>query len=285
MGRGRMKTKNHNLQYQYYFDFFKNPSDVEVNLLEAKIEDLCIPTPLSDVDNSIDKIKVKVMHPGLVIGLANPQPQTEKKDKDKDKEYLKSGFFFDYATGVAIIPGSAIKGALRSIFFQSRSKNNAKTIVENFLNISVDSIDDFRKALFGDDTPEDEREENASYETNNNPALCCFDAFPISSDDGKLFAFDNQISVRPDRVGSEQMRKGKNMYDLDSRQISVNKLKFLKVKDGVCFLLQFKLKDFEFCGETVRKDKLLELIKYLIKLNGLGAKTGEGFGAVKIMPH
>ena len=54
---------------------------------------------------------MKTNYPGLLIGSGNPHA-TNAKDNDA----FKNGFSFDYTTGQPYIPGSSVKGILRSCF-------------------------------------------------------------------------------------------------------------------------------------------------------------------------
>jgi CRISPR-associated protein Cmr6 len=57
------------------------------------------------------KFYMKTNYPGLLIGSGNPHA-TNAKDNDA----FKNGFSFDYTTGQPYIPGSSVKGILRSCF-------------------------------------------------------------------------------------------------------------------------------------------------------------------------
>lgn len=52
---------------------------------------------------------LKTTYPGLLVGTGYEHETGENGE-------FKIGFFFDYATGLPVIPGSSVKGALRSLF-------------------------------------------------------------------------------------------------------------------------------------------------------------------------
>lgn len=58
----------------------------------------------------VDTFNLKVLYPGLLIGTGNPHG-THKSTND-----INMGFSFDYVTGQPYIPGSSVKGVLRSHF-------------------------------------------------------------------------------------------------------------------------------------------------------------------------
>lgn len=62
---------------------------------------------------------LKTHYPGLLIGIGNAHFYKRRKGKNreedvrKEEEAFKIGFSLDYTTGLPIIPGSSIKGAIR----------------------------------------------------------------------------------------------------------------------------------------------------------------------------
>lgn len=71
-------------------------------------------------------IRLQTIYPGMILGAGNPhgasfdeddksQTNNNREEKAKDIE-IKMGFSFDYVSGQPYIPGSSVKGALRSCF-------------------------------------------------------------------------------------------------------------------------------------------------------------------------
>lgn len=104
--------------------------------------------------------KLKTVYPGLLVGAGYPHG----KLKDS-KEDFQIGFYFDYTTGMPVIPGSSVKGVLRSVIekkdflkevfnfeytqqeFEDIFKNGEIVFLDAFI---VDSLNE-EKAIFGDD--------------------------------------------------------------------------------------------------------------------------------------
>lgn len=63
---------------------------------------------IPDVDNSV---QLTTTYPGLLVGSGYNHPS-----KKGDNDAFMLGFFFDHTTGMPLIPGSSIKGVLRSLF-------------------------------------------------------------------------------------------------------------------------------------------------------------------------
>lgn len=80
---------------------------------EAIISHKFVPigSPLSyfQENQSIATIELEVLYPGLMVGVGYEHDVSAK-------ESLKGGFSFDYVTGLPYIPGSSVKGVLRSYF-------------------------------------------------------------------------------------------------------------------------------------------------------------------------
>ena len=71
-------------------------------------------------------LQLKTIYPGLITGSGLPH-QTGSKGE------FKLGFQFDYTTGLPYIPGSSIKGTLRSMFpFSLKDKGSTKRILPEY---------------------------------------------------------------------------------------------------------------------------------------------------------
>lgn len=74
-----------------------------------------VPSALSRSD---EKFRLMTTYPGLLIGTGNPHGTG---DADAD---INTGFSFDYVTGQPYIPGSSVKGIMRS-YFETPEKRRA----------------------------------------------------------------------------------------------------------------------------------------------------------------
>ena len=83
-----------------------------------------------------NSIRLKTVYPGLLIGIGNPHGSGEVNDD------INVGFSFDYVSGQPYIPGSSVKGVLRSYF-----KYYPEAIREIMQDANVD-IKELEKELF-----------------------------------------------------------------------------------------------------------------------------------------
>ncbi len=125
------------------------------SILDNEREVLC-----SKEDSPYFQISLKTGYPGLVTGIGINHQTTKvwsSSNKEKVSEF-KLGLEFDHATGLPIILGSSIKGALRSAFpianqhgfceeYDAKARYIA-TIVQWIVNLSdfIDGKDEFIKS-------------------------------------------------------------------------------------------------------------------------------------------
>lgn len=182
---------------------------------------------------------LKTAYPGLLIGSGNPHG-SHQSDND-----INLGFSFDYVSGQPYIPGSSVKGVLRSKF--KHYPDAMAEIVETTLEIKLgenksafvsaletdifDGNDVFLDAVVYDGEPVNGRLMGADYIT------------PHSS------SIKNPIPVL-----------------------------FIKVLPGVRFEFRFKLSDSEINGIKFTAENKKKLFEELLKYFGVGAKTNVGYG-------
>ena len=176
---------------------------------------------------------LKTTYPGLLIGAGYNHPKLKE-----DTEDFQIGFFFDHTTGLPVIPGSSIKGALRSVlpFSDDDRAEKKRLYCKEVYRLSDDKIDRMTD-LFDDNE------------------TVFFDAYPIATDDDrkKIFADDfitSHYSDEPDGLFKDP-----------------NPIRFLKVRPGVTYRFQF-----------YADSHAVSLFKQIILDRGLGAKTNVGYG-------
>lgn len=193
--------------------------------------------------------RLKVVYPGLLIGTGNPHGigklekliNKSKKDDDKNSEDINLGFSFDYVTGQPYIPGSSVKGVLRSHF-----KYHADAVKEilkesGFADITEEIVKKLEKAIF-----------------DNGDIF--FDAVICKGDaEGKMLGFDY---ITPHSSPT------KNPIPI----------RIIKVLPGVQFEFRFKIRDKEINEIKFSAGKIKWLFQELILLFGAGAKTNVGYG-------
>lgn len=82
---------------------------------------------------------MKTTYPGLLIGTGNPH------GTGKSKEDINVGFSFDYVTGQPYIPGSSVKGMLRSCF------KNSPEIIGEIIGKEQSDVKALEKEIFDED--------------------------------------------------------------------------------------------------------------------------------------
>ncbi len=185
-----------------------------------------------------DKFMLKTAYPGLLVGTG----YAHGVDSDDD---IKIGFSFDYVTGQPYIPGSSVKGLLRSYF-------KHEEVITALLGDSGIDVKAFEKSIFG---TQDE-----------------------ASDDGVDIFFDAVV-----RRGDEKGRvMGFDAITPHGEELTKNPtpIKILKVLPDVVFEFSFKLADSVVDGKTVTAEQKKELFRKILMTFGIGAKTNVGYGVL-----
>ena len=192
--------------------------------------------------------ELTTLYPGLLVGSGYMHDLKQEKA-------FKLGFYFDHTTGFPVIPGSSIKGLLRSAFKnKDYVEELLKTITSNEVNVSELEDAIFEGTYKGKNLPLHQRD-------------IFFDAFPVKTQnpDKKFLANDY---ITPHTDGPLKNPKP---------------LQFLKVLPQVTFKFEFILHDFKNeNGESIlsAEDKL-KLFKQILLDLGVGAKTNVGYGQFK----
>lgn len=238
-------------------------------------------------------VATKTIYPGLITGSGLPH-QTGSKGE------FKLGFQFDYTTGLPYIPGSSIKGTLRSMFpFSLKDKGSTKRIlpeyrkermeyirdliieVTNINEISDTEIQALEYAIFTNSTPSGKTIEFSLEEKD-----VFYDAFVADSKDGVMLS-DDYITPH----GENPLKDPKPIL-------------FLKIRPDVTINFYFKLCTTHLYKEKVCSSKQIEEIKKqndfsssdykmitahqkrnlfekILLCIGIGAKTNIGYGQLK----
>ncbi len=238
----------------------------------------------------IDSFRLETIYPGLITGIGMAHATGMEGEG-------KLGMAFDFTSGLPYIPGSSVKGLLRSVFpFPPKKKPKTqeekeaaiklmaekRRFIKEILmevkpeNLSADEtdalseteIDDFAKDIFEDgklkkqaNLPSDHKDKNR------------YDAY-----DRDVF-FDAQIE-------GDYQEKGILAMDFITPHKEALKnptpIQFLKIQPKVKFVFRFKLSDYEMpSGKTISKNDKCQLFKAILKTVGIGAKTNVGYGQLK----
>ena len=203
-------------------------------------------------------LQLKTIYPGLITGSGLPH-QTGSKGE------FKLGFQFDYTTGLPYIPGSSIKGTLRSMFpFSLKDKGSTKRILPEYRKERMEYIRDLIIEV-----------------TNINEI-----SFVADSKDGVMLS-DDYITPH----GENPLKDPKPIL-------------FLKIRPDVTINFYFKLCTTHLYKEKVCSSKQIEEIKKqndfsssdykmitahqkrnlfekILLCIGIGAKTNIGYGQLK----
>ena len=198
------------------------------------------------------EFNLKVKGKGLLIGVGYTHEIPAVKGQ------FINGFYFDYTTGMPLIPGSSIKGAIRSIF--PYKEDELKSILKNSnenKKFVYEEINKGKMAKIKELTSLSEDEIFILRDEIFNYGDIFLDAYIISK--GKIFDEDYFAPQK----------------DEFSHPVP---LKFLRIKEGVQFKFRFLLNPNL---KTLSVEKRAELFKKIIQSNGLGAKTNENYGRFK----
>lgn len=205
----------------------------------------------------IYSFKTKTQYPGLVVGMSNPvmeglkdytkdkeQKKHEKEDKDAS---FKTGFTFDYVTGLPYIPGSSIKGMLRNSII--KYEEDIKEYVKENLGLAKEfNIEHLAEELFGDE------QKYANSELRD----VFLEAIVVKGDEEGLILKEDYITPHETPFS-------------DPRPIHI-----LALRPNVEMEFYFILRKEEIAGLSA--ETRFELYKELILELGIGAKTNTGYG-------
>ena len=190
---------------------------------------------------------LKTTYPGLVLGTG----YTHETGTEGE---FKLGFYFDWTTGLPIIPGSSVKGVLRSAF-KTVDFIKALLTVKGKIAVDKNQIEKWETAIFGSKNGEDKAQKGGDI---------FHDAIIV--DAPTPFLADDFITPHINRENPKM-----------SPFSNPTPLMFLKVLPEVTFQFQFDLKDSEGLSALEKK----ELFEEILKLLGIGAKTNVGYGQFK----
>lgn len=189
-----------------------------------------------------ESIDLYVNYPGLLTGMGIIH------ETGLSKEEIKTGFSFDYVTGMPYIPASGVKGALRRAF---RVGNGV--YVKDSLGLSQEEVTELERKVFG-----------SSAETGEGKGDDCFlDAWIVSGNaDNKILGMDN---IAPHKK-------------ITREPVPVNMIKLLPgVRLRFCFILSETVLN---TGRKVTEGEKSDLFKKILVDFGLGAKTNTGYGVL-----
>lgn len=237
---------SNNMHYRYnieYFDYVQQADDEEIIKINQNIEKFNFPDEkmFGELESSEDfqQFYLYTGYPGLIMGTGNLH------DISKKGAY-KLGFSFDYINGLPYLPGSSLKGVLRSIFPQQHKEN--KEMYEEYL---LELIKSCTKTKVEKENLEEIEKELFNYG----------DVFLGAYPDGSKMQNKQYITTEYITPHHIELK-------------NPNPISFVKVKPNVCFQFSFLVKD----GKYLNREEKKTLYKKIIMDIGVGAKTNVGFG-------
>ena len=249
-----------NIGYQFFhsvgipgFDEEQVESAISVNTDVVKV--------LRSADYSV--VNMRVQAPGLLIGsgLAHGLPGSE--------EDVKTGLQFDYTSGLPVIPGSSVKGVIRSAFPTIKEdkgqSNEADAEKLNYIKSLIADIPEFSSLVL---------EDNDILELGNQ-----------MFNHGDIFADALLVGY-----GTRMKQHGPVKQVLAEDYITPHTggplaqpipIKIVKVAPGVTFAFCFKFSETKIGAKVVSASMKKALCTAILQNLGVGAKTNVGYGVLK----
>lgn len=253
-----------NLNYFYYVAYYNSPGIDFINpgsqdcakalrqqnqeLANYTVDDEIIMKPLDEIV-APHSIELKTTYPGLLIGTGISHAFGGKGE-------AALGLYLDYTTGMPYIPGSSVKGTLRSAFCHEQYIRNLLSNA-GAANAETINVGELEARIFGN--PIDKKKKQYHVLTSEQDIF--YDAIITSK--GKLLATD---AITPHRQNAELMELAEP-----------NPITMIRIRPGVKFKFQFCLK--ETLGLTA--EQKLKVFQSILTDFGIGAKTNVGYGTLE----
>lgn len=249
-----------NIGYQF-FHSVGIPGFVEEQVESAISVNTDVLEVLGYADYSV--VNMRVQAPGLLIGsgLAHGLPGSE--------EDVKTGLQFDYTSGLPVIPGSSVKGVIRSAFPTIKEdkgqSNEADAEKLNYIKSLIADIPEFSS---------------------------------LGLEDKDILELGNQMFNHGDvfadallvGYGTRKKQQGSVEQVLAEDYITPHTggplaqpvpIKIVKVAPGVTFAFCFKFSETKIGSEKVDAKMKKALCSAILQDLGVGAKTNVGYGVLK----
>lgn len=249
-----------NIGYQF-FHSVGIPGFVKEQVKSAISVNTDVLEVLGDADYSV--VNMRVQAPGLLIGsgLAHGLPGSE--------EDVKTGLQFDYTSGLPVIPGSSVKGVIRSAFpmikEDKEQSNEADAEKLNYIKSLIADILEFSSLVL---------EDNDILELGNQ-----------MFNHGDIFADALLVGY-----GTRMKQHGPVKQVLAEDYITPHTggplaqpipIKIVKVAPGVTFAFCFKFNETKIGSKVVSASMKKALCAAILQELGVGAKTNVGYGVLK----
>ena len=249
-----------NIGYQFYHSV-GIPDFVNEQVASAISVNTDVLEVLGYADYSV--VNMRVQAPGLLIGsgLAHGLPGSE--------EDVKTGLQFDYTSGLPVIPGSSVKGVIRSAFPTIKEdkgqSNEADAEKLNYIKSLIADIPEFSSLVL---------EDKDILELGNQ-----------MFNHGDVFADALLVGY-----GTRMKQHGPVKQVLTEDYITPHTggplaqpipIKIVKVAPGVTFAFCFKFNETKIGAKVVSASMKKALCAAILQDLGVGAKTNVGYGVLK----
>ena len=233
-----------NLGWLYYKEMYAKGNNSEH--IQNSFEKLLRVNARDESLEFLQSFTLTTTYPGLIIGSGYRHGIPNDEDS-------KMGFYFDFTSGLPTLPGSSIKGVLRSLFGYGKKasyKEQKHTFIKELLQKETLNVEKLAEEIF-EGTKE---------------------AKPIS-----LYKRDKFYEARIVKTSGGILQED---YITPHKEALKNPelLKIIKVGGGVTFEFSFELHDANIEGINVSADEKLTLFFELLQYHGMGAKTNVGYG-------
>lgn len=272
-----MSFESRNLNYIYNIEYFEgislmNPSEEDKNIIKKRNHEIesFHPVQADLLDGwrkqpGFHSIKLLTTYPGLMVGTGYAH------DLQGLDGAIKGGFSLDYSTGLPYIPGSSLKGTLRSSFVSAldiASSDKKKSDIEQkkFKDLAIEH-ERFIRDLF----------EDTGLSLNEDLTISDLENSLFSGKDVFIGGFISP-EYHKEYLGIEYITPHlKNDPERDRFRAPVP-INFLKIKSNTPIEFAFILHDHKACEQIIPASIILEVYKRILLYLGIGAKTNVGFG-------
>lgn len=294
------------LFYKHYYqnvdflDIKKQDNDKDKNFWKAKNQEITQQKQSSKKYDFIppkdNSFSLKTTYPGLTLGTGTLHSIGSKGE-------IKIGFFFDFTTGLPTIPGSTVKGLIRSAFpqFLGKGKDIRIDLPENFNPDPLQRAKAFyiytlwknpNRDFEIDPLQQDELDDKGDniWKIVHKLELALFEGVNVLATFNhparlvqylsiyKRDIFHDAVILNPNN--KKEILKEDAITPHDGKLRNPTPLAFIKIAPEIDICFQFDLKSPSETNDIflITPAEKLELFKKILKHNGIGAKTNVGYG-------
>lgn len=250
---------------RYYKELLHNDKLLQSNSFNQKISGYTWKASSLSIPMQDNAVYMKTIYPGLLAGLGMPHNSGLAATQDKAAQAeIQMGFSLDPVTGLPVIPGTTIKGILRSAFIRNPAYVHMLIQEITGKEHSVMECKRLEMEIFGTRHPYDPAKPETNSDSRKGKDIF-LDAFPVQPDKkNHLMGLD---FITP-HLADDEAYQGLT---------EPNPNAMLKVMPGVVFQFRFILHD----SDLMDKEHKRTLFTRILEDFGAGAKTNTGYGRLE----